>query len=220
MPRTAPWYRGCFILVSMHQHYEGGGYWHPLLQVRRRHERPAWSALPSTPAPAPTSGDPRLPAQLTLDGLTADSEPLLQIRFQAHRTDVGGSRDMPAQPWLDPVGGDSPAVSHTYGGRVETDLRVEQWGVRLGDFGKRLQSVDKALRRYRERVKELGGSSVPCDLTVLMLALKSSWKLPVVFVCYRPGSLEPVIVQQPEPHVSTAARIARLVQREQANTNP
>lgn len=185
--KAKAWYRSAHVLVSIHERVEGG-FQHPNLLVRRVYDGRGHTT------------DSRLPADL--DDPTTNSESLLAFRFQQNVDEVP-EKAWFGQPWLTTT---AKTPSPTYAGRLETEIRLEQTGVALDFVQKKLRSVDKALHTYRERCRELAVQRSGCDLTVLALALKTVWRIPLLFVCWRAKG-QHIVVIDPDPAISTFARI-------------
>jgi hypothetical protein len=174
---TPKWYKDGFILVTLAQ--SSDGYQHPRISVSKLYGecKPEQRSM----------NDARLPAKDYSHYPTRNADTLLAFEFQQNvgpdRTGMS-PRAEEGEAWLQT---DDRKTSPAYAGKLATEIRVEQWGVKSGDTIKRLADVDKALKSYREKCRELGTKTTECDATALMLALKSEFKLPVLFVVYRPG---------------------------------
>lgn len=201
MPRSPPWYRGAFILVTVAK--SSDAYQHPRVSVCKMYEREGGVAQLPTDHGNPTSG----------------AQTLLSFEFQQN---VDREDHEAGEPWLQlHHGKHGKTTSAAYGGRLDTKVRVEQWGVDF-ELAPRLRSVDKALKMYRRRLEMLGAKASECDATTLVQALKAVWHLPVLLVVYMStgrgfSSGKHFAKVDPDPKYPTAMSVEIEMNREEAH---
>jgi hypothetical protein len=208
-PRTPRWYAGAFVLIEANETQSShGDYAHPRVTIARCWEHAgaqqgAWSM------------GSRMPADLTAPHHNSDR--LLTFEFQQNvgRGFTSGD-ETPAPAWLNVR--EDAFTGHSYGGKVTNEIRLDGGRIRRnGDLQRKLSDVDKALARLSRRRAELQehGLVFGCEVSQLVCALRTAWRLPVLFVVYRANGKKPVAFLNPDLSVQdTAQRLHRLDEQE------
>jgi hypothetical protein len=206
MAKNPKWYAGGFVLVTLAESRDG--YQHPRVSVVV-----PWASTPSA-TPAYVDGLPT-----NYDHPTHGCETVLAFEFQQN---IGANfNDEPSlAPERSAAGSwcnlrEDGKTSRPYGGHLSTpSLRVESWGIDTRNTAAMLRDVDRAIKRLRDERKALGvpeGADDTC--TQLILALKRSFRLPVLFVVYR-GYRDAIGFPAPDlSSLDTARRLAALDRR-------
>lgn len=205
-PRQPRWYSGAFILITVSED-RASDYQHPWVSVMKQ-----WDTSGANRG-AMLRGS-RMPADLVNPHI--NSERLLSFEFQQNVGRAFASRaEDPAPAWLNLR--EDAFTGRSYAGKVVDDITLARGHVRMGDLSKRLVDVERALVRLQRRRAEMGEREMVwgCEVSNLVCALQSAWKLPVLYVVHRPGPKAPVAFLDPDLSIlDTAHRLLRIDERE------